>query len=336
MTETYNISDLAPWSEGEGKPGKGPPGQGKGKPGGGKAGTGEQQPQRKPGEGFTMKDIDDNARRIMKEVENKKDVGKDRQKERGAESHGDQDLESGNPGGAGKNGEYEIDYTKVRPTYSWQAIIDRFVSSAHPLQQETYSKPARRAATGVDLLQKTGAAAVKPGEREAEHEDVALAFVVDSSGSMTGSMSRVYSNIASLLNKNEFAKSDFLIIRFSGEYDMHKGNFVENKAATISKVTDQPSVYNTTVQKVFTTHFGAGTDFSGECVTQIASAMKLGYNVLIFSDSDIVHAQNFGGLMLLIKLDPHKVFVIFNNRDTYLAARQTPGMVNTPNISHLS
>lgn len=279
-----------------------------------------------------VKDIDANAKRIKDDMEKGKE-STERKKETGqSEMPAD---EKGQPGGKGPNGSHEIDYSKIQPTFNWRTLIKRFVATAIPRPLETYAKPHRRSATGASMMQQTGSSAIKPGEKLSDHADVNLAFVIDSSGSMSSAIGTVYANVASLLKQPVFAKSDFLVMRFSGDYDIHKGNFARNKAAKIATVDEKPRAYNTTVQSVFTTHFGAGTDFSGECVNQIATAMKLGYNVMIFSDSDILASSNLKGLMALIKQAPQKVFVIFDSRDTYIRARQTPGMVATPNITHL-
>ena len=282
----------------------------------------------------TDKDIDANAKRIKNDIEKGKDAGKDdRNKEKGQDQN-DQSAK-GDPGGAGANGSTEIDYSKVRPTFNWRSLIKRFVATATPRSEETYAKPHRRSATGAGIMQQTGASAIKPGEKLSDHVDVNLAFCIDSSGSMSGAIASVYSNIAALLKNPVFSKSDFLIMRFSGSFDLHKGNFARNKAAKISNVAEKPRKYETTVQSVFTTHFGSGTAFSAECVGQLAAALNLGYNIMIFSDSDIVHAQNLAGLLALIKQAPQKVFVIFDCRETYIAARSAPGMITTPNMTHL-
>jgi hypothetical protein len=279
-------------------------------------------------------DIDANAKRISKDMEKGKDTSKEEREKEAGQGNAPSDK-SGKPGGAGANGSQEIDYSKIRPTFNWRTLIKRFVSTATPRSEETYAKPHRRSATQASIIQQRGAAAIKPGEKMSEHLDVNLMFVIDSSGSMSSAITSVYSNVAALLKQPVFTKSDFLIMRFSGDYDLHKGNFVKNKAAKIATVADKPRVYNTTVQSVFTTHFGSGTAFSGACVDQVSEALKLGYNVLIFSDSDIVDPSNLKGLMALIKQAPQKVFVIFDSRDTYVACRKAPGMVSTPNISHL-
>lgn len=281
----------------------------------------------------TTDEIDENAKRIRDDMEKGKD-SKDRAKESG-QSQLPSDGPSSEPGGKGANGSQEIDYSKIQPTFNWRTLVKRFVATAKPRPLETYAKPHRRSATGASMMQQTGSSAVKPGEKMADHSDVNLAFVIDSSGSMSTAIASVYANISSLLKQPVFSKSDFLIMRFSGDYDIHKGNFAKNKAAKVQNVAEKPKVYNTTVQSVFTTHFGAGTDFSGECVNQISAALSLGYNVMIFSDDDILYSSNIKGLMALIKQAPQKVFVIFDNRDTYIRARQTPGMVTTPNITHL-
>ena len=294
----------------------------------------EEGKKGKPAEdakGKSAQDIDKNADRVNDEVSQSNDS--DTPVEPGQGQAGANEGEG--EGDGNKRADQEIDYKKVTPAYSWQAIAKKFVASAQPKPIETYSKPHRRAATSADMIAQTGAGAIKPAEKPSEHADVTLMFVVDSSGSMSQAIAMAYANIASLLKQPAFKKSDVIITRFSSDFDMHKGNFASNKAAPVTDVREKPKNYTTTVNAIFNSHMGYSTNFAGKLVEQIMAAMKMKYNVLIFSDSDIFYGKNLDNLKAVIAASPKQVFVLFDKRETYIRYRQTPGAVVTPNISHM-
>ncbi len=288
----------------------------------------------KDAKGKNANDIDKNAKRVNDNVETSNDANT-------AKPSGDEGGGKGGQGGEGngtgnKDANQKIDYTKIQPSFNWQSIAKRFVASATPKPVETYSKPHRRGATSADLIAQTGAGAIKPAEKPSDSVDVTLMFVVDSSGSMNDAIAKAYSNIAGLLKQPAFKNSDCIVARFSSDYDLHKGNFAKNKAAKVNNVTEKPRVYNTTMQSVFNSHMGYSTSFSGKLVDEILNAIKMKYNVLIFSDSDIfTSGANLNGLKTVIATAPRNVFVLFDKRETYERWRSTPGTVTTPNISHM-
>lgn len=301
------------------------PGQGEGK-------TGSQAGSVTSAKGKSAKDIDKNAERVAKEVEGGKDADKPK-------DSGDGDPADSKDGGEGavgsKEANQEIDYSKAAPSMNWAQIAKKFVGTASPKTQETYASPHRRNATSAVMVAQSGAGAIKPAEKQAEHVDVTLMFVVDSSGSMSAAVARAYSNIAALLKQPQFRKSDCIIARFSSNYDLHKGNFAKDKAAKVNSVLDKPTKYETTCTAVFNSHMGYSTNFHGQLVEEIVAAIGKKYNVLIFSDSDIfTGSENFNNLKMLVAKFPRNVFVLFDKAETYQRYRKMGGPP-TPNTSHM-
>ena len=300
------------------------PGQEEGKSGATKDSLGNAK-------GKSVKDIDKNAERVEKEVEGGKDADPNAQAE--GEGKGGGKGQEGADGSKAAN--QEIDHTKIAPSMNWASVAKKFVGSASPKTQETYASPHRRNATSAVTVAQTGAGAIKPAEKMSEHIDISLMFVVDSSGSMSEAVARAYSNIAALLKQPQFKKSDCIIARFSSNFDLHKGNFAQNKAAQVQHVNDKPKKYETTVSAVFNSHMGYSTNFFGELVDNIVAALGMKYNVLIFSDSDIfTGTENFKNLKMLIAKYPRNVFVLFDKQSTYVTYRKAGGPP-TPNVSHM-
>ena len=61
-------------------------------------------------------------------------------------------------------------------------------------------------------------------------------------------------------------------------------------------------------------------------------ALKIGYNIIICTDEDILSGQNLVNFQKLVKTAPKNVFVIFNNLKAYQAARAAG--VTTGNMSN--
>lgn len=229
-----------------------------------------------------------------------------------------------------------IDYTKVTPRYNWKELIKQFIYSKARTFEETYAKPNKRGVTTADMVRQVGAGAIKPSDKISDLKDLHLMFVVDSSGSMSSEIEAAYSNIANLLNVPTLKKTKSIVCRFSNDFEMYKGNFSSDKAAKITDVNEEPTSMSISYRTIFNSHFGGSTNFSVGLSEQIHDAINKKYNVMIFTDSDIfTDKSNLDNLSNLMKSCPKNVFLIFNDRETYVRWRSTPGTVSIQNISHM-
>lgn len=296
---------------------------------GNQQGKGEEVPG-----GITEKDIDKNGKQVEGQIERGKDTGKE---EREAKTKADAEKQKSEQPGLEKQKlePGEVDYTKVTPTFNWQTLVRRFIASAKPRYEETYSKPNRRAATGLEIARQRGAAAVKPAEKVMDHSDSSLAFVFDSSGSMSSVITTVFSNAMNLLKQPAFRKSDSLVYKFSGGHEIFRVNFSTNIAYKVAQPLDKKPVAKMKTTDVFNQHYGAGTVFDQALSGDISVAIKKKFNVIFFLDSDIMWGENLVHFLALLKSAPRNIFVIFDTRNTYIQFRQQTGIA-TPNITHFT
>ena len=225
-------------------------------------------------------------------------------------------TKSGRPGN-GSGGAKEFDYSKVRPTFTWKKLLDKMIVDMSSTTEETYQRPNRRNITGVHLSAQMGAAAMKPGEVPLENA-LKLGFVVDSSGSMLHALTTVYSNLNNLLKTHEAArKSDFFLLKFDSSHQIFKCNFQKSSAFKIETLDlKAKSTENVGLQKAFTTTTSGGTVFDGAVVHDVEVLLRKKFNVLIMSDSDILHGQNFENFARLLNQHNH-LFVILEDRETF-------------------
>lgn len=229
----------------------------------------------------------------------------------------------------------KIDYSKIEPKYSWTAIIKQFVSTATPKTEESYQKPSRRALSSIYTAAQIGAGAMKPGEVSIETREAKLGVIIDSSGSMSNIIETVYSNLNNLFSRNMVLQNtEFTLIKFSDNHKIYKGIFKSNKAGLVNDINDKPTL-SLNLKSVFNEHAGNATNFTPKLASDLSVMIKKGYNILIFSDADIVFGNNFNELMGLFKIAGGKIFLVFDSKETYIKFREAAKMT-TPNISYFS
>lgn len=340
--------------EGKGQPGQ--PGQPrKGKPGEGEE-EGEGQPGQ-PGEGEEGKEGEDGKPsgssedpweqidKQHKKVEEKMKAGRDLEGDEAdkiakeQQKKASEEASKGSQGGRGRGQDRDetLDYSKIQPKHNWQTLLKMFLFSAKDETEETYQKPSRRSISGLHTARQIGAGAVKPGENILDAKEIKLACIIDSSGSMGGIIATMYANITNLLKSNAvLASSLFTLIKFSDGYEFFKGVFKDNVCTTVNNVLEKPKKFDKKMDEVFKQHYGSVTNFTPQLTSKIEILLKDGYNVVIFSDSDLANGANADELKRLIGLKlKGKVFVMFDSRDSYIQFRQY-AKLSTPNITYIT
>ena len=303
-----------------GEPGE--PGEGEGKP---SSGSGEPKEGDKGDDknGDIFDEMDKNNEDIEKKIGGGKEVSSEDKAEK---PDPNKPMTNGSGAGEGRGGRggkgdgdgSKFDYSKVRPTFTWKKLLDRMITDASTSSEETFQKPHRRNITGVHLAQQTGAGAMKPGEVPLENE-LKLGFVVDTSGSMTGVVPTIYSNIENLLKTKQNASAkEFYLIKFSGNHYIYKCNYKANRYRQLAAVDDKSAkMREGSVKELFSKHIGAATNFTDEMTADIELLAKKKYNILIMSDSDILYDENFANVKKLVT-EQKNVFFILDSRDTFI------------------
>jgi hypothetical protein len=302
--------------QGEGEPGEG----------GGKSQPSDGEPKDKKdessdGDGDIFDELDKNNEDIEKKISGGKEIDKEEdapKPEQKSSTPGQGNGKGGRSGGRDGEGT-KFDYSKIRPTFTWKKLLTKMVTDANSATEETFQKPHRRNITGVHLAQQTGSAAMKPGEIALDN-DIKMGFVVDSSGSMTSVIDKVYANLHSLMkSKSNVRKSEFFLIKFSGSHHIYKCNFTQDKYKELSSVFDKSKEEKSgSVKELFSKHIGSSTNFGSQLTHEIDQLARKKFNLLIMSDSDILYGENFENIKKLIT-EHRNVFVILDSRQTFEA-----------------
>ncbi len=335
-----------------GGPEQNPPPGGSGKPGepgeeegnqksDSEDGEGEEEGEKieEIGEGSGVNAIDEQHKKTEERLKAGKDLSRKEANEKAKEDEiARREKEAAQKGGRGKGSDAnpsEVDYSKIQPKFNWNQIIKMFIASAGEEVEETYQKPSRRSISGIHTARQTGAGAMKPGENVLDAKEVKLAFVIDSSGSMSSIIATMYANIANLLKSNaRLSNALFTIIKFSDNWHAWKGMFKSDKAVAVSNVLEKPTRFDGKMSVIFKQHYGSVTNFSADLRENIQKLIKDKYNILIFSDSDVSSGDNMKELVELIKTPGGKVFIIFDTRSSYLEFRKNSGF-STQNITYI-
>lgn len=284
---------------------------------------------------LTNEDIDEMGKENEEAVDEdreRKEPGEDEGKGK-AEGEGAGSGSSGGRGGGRNPKSRGVDYNKVMPRFNWKTLVDKFIKSGLSRTEETYSKPARRSVTTIDVARQVGAAAIKPAQRPLDMSDAKLMFILDNSGSMSSAVATVIANIKRLLSQPMFRKATILSLKFSNSAELYKVNVGRNVAGQIAEPSDNPKQWNLKADDVIATSIGGATTISSKMVQQVIAALKMGYNVILFSDSDVSYGDNLKYVVQMVKAAPAQMYVVMDDRNSWIRFRKESG-INTPNITY--
>lgn len=226
------------------------------------------------------------------------------------------------------------------PAYPWRQIVKLFVGS-QTSPETTYARPSPRNATNIEIMRQTGSAALKPGERMVEEGIFKLLIVFDTSGSMSQTVPQALSEVSALLKKFSGSIDPIIgICYFATNSKFFAANIKKNKAWEISSVKDLSKPVPATSQMdldVLLSSYATGmTNFSDTLASQLLQACASGFNVLMFSDTDMLDTNNWKNFLSLAT-SPHrkKFFFIADSSYTFNRIIETMGGIKPNNFGHL-
>jgi len=306
--------------DGEGAPGGEPKPPGQGKP------ASDQEPE-----------IDIDA--IHKEVEDKlarrEEIGSEEElKQKDQSVHGAGPKSTGQPGtgGAMDLQSREAEIMRIKPKFNWKTLIKNLVTASVPQTDVTYAKPSRRAVTGIAIAAQTGAGALKPGEKVLEEHKARLVFVFDTSGSMGAEVTRVMAEVRNLLKQLGKQNVDMGVVFFAGDHKSFVVNMGTDTYAQVNEITDigKPVPKGETkkgYRHVFSLQASGGTDFTVKISNELSVLAAQGYNILLFSDLDIVSGGNFANVKHIWQAHKDKLFLVAVDEPTFKTACNLLGVV---------
>lgn len=209
------------------------------------------------------------------------------------------------------------------PVFDWRTIISQFVKTTPPPGDPSYLRPDPRSATQTHMGSQLGVAPVKPGILKGEPSKFKLLMVFDSSGSMSEDIEKALAETNNLIQKQfKNINAQIGIIFYSDRAILKAGNLSKDEFWNISNLSElgkspQPSVTKETLKDILGQKTTGGTIFTSGLASQIGGAAAAGYNVIMFSDKDILWDNNFKNFQSLIAAHRTKIFFIAVDLDTY-------------------
>lgn len=293
-------------------------------------GPGNGQPGDGPPGGAPDADID--LDKVHKEVEDKlarrEEIGSEEEfKEKDETVKGPGSKSTGTPGqgGALDLGSRDKEILEIKPKFNWKTLIKNLVTSSVPQTDVTYAKPSRKAVTGISIAAQTGAGALKPGEKVLEESKAKLVFVFDTSGSMYSEVPRVMSEVRNLLKQLGKSHLEMGVVFFAGQDKSFVVNMGADSYAKVPQIADiSKPVAKQDLKKgyrtVFTLGATGGTEFTKKMSDQLVQLASEGYNILVFSDLDIVASDNFANFKWLWQSHKEKTFLVAVDEATFKSA----------------
>jgi Putative metallopeptidase domain len=328
------MSDLDEHGEpGGGEPSQGQPGEsqpGESKPGESKPGDA------KPGQAAPSQDD------IHKDVENKmgkrKEIGSDQEVQDAEKSKQNSKAAQGpgQAGSPGKSGMSDLEsraneIANIKPRMPWRALLRKMLSSSASALSPSYAKPARRSVTGITVAARLGAAAVKPGEKVIEEKHNKVCLVFDTSGSMWDNVPRILKEAQTLLGLLGKSKFPVGVIFFAGYAEYYEINLGANTWVKVNSAQDMgktmPKNANRNYMELLSKGASGGTDFSSTLASNLTQLASQGYNIMIFSDSDMFAPHNWERLSELWSKHKANVFFVAESVETWKQAVQKLGQV---------
>ena len=325
----FDISDVElvqPQNQGKGPPGDGPPEDGPP----GDAPPKDGPPGNGPGTTPTQDEIQKDIEKKMagrQEVGTEQDVEKARQEQHARSQAG----KAGAPGSSGMDKLTDVT-TLIGSTEprNWKQLLKEMVISSVPHKKPSYAKPSRKAVVGASIAAQIGAGAMKPGQKTLEEPERKLCLVFDTSGSMQSTILHVMKLVPSLLEQANVSRYPLGVIFFAGDAEYYTVNIGENWYAQVNDFTkvgspvpkaDQNKPYG----KMFTMRGGGGTVLSPTIADQCGVLASKGFNIVLFSDRDVLVGENWQVFSSMLLAHKRNVFFIASDKETWAEACKMAG-----------
>lgn len=236
-------------------------------------------------------------------------------------------MMSGDNTGTGKNSAdgnpYSLGERQYKPKMNWKAMLKKMVPSG-VIENETYSKPSRRTTSSMVTVAQTGAGVVKPGIKEEDSDKRGLCFVLDNSGSTMDKIGAMQNDIMMLMQKEAKKINGIMyVMKFSNDAHYFKIDIKKKKYARITDVaefvdTGKSSVKcDRPVSELFKSSYGGGTELTAKITMAVKTLFTQRFNVVLFSDSDIVGGNNSTQLKQIYNAGKKQLALIGCDKNDY-------------------
>lgn len=272
-----------------------------------------------PGTGDVWDEIEDRHREVESNMAKDKQVDDVNELGRKKASGTEKMKKSGSPG-KDRGAIVEVDWKSITPTFNWKTILKELITSTAKKVEETRRKPPRRVATGISVGAQVGSYALPASEVPLDEDEFKLLLILDSSGSMMEPMPIIFAEMDRLLKSANKQMSNLRLIRFSDTHAIYDINFKKKSTARISTHGEKPTKWEHNLENLMTTSTSGGTVFTEKIFEETAAMVKDGYNVILFTDDDIVSGDNGAVFRKMYNTFKREFWSIFADQGSYARA----------------
>jgi hypothetical protein len=236
-------------------------------------------------------------------------------------------MMSGENNGTGKNSAdgnpYALAERQYKPKMNWKQLLKKMVPSGL-IQTETYAKPSRRTTSSMVSIAQTGSGVVKPGTKEESSDKRGLCFVLDNSGSTMDKIGEMQNDIMMLMAKEaKKINGTMYVLKFSNDVHYFKVDIKRKKYARITDVEDFIKTGTSNIKcdqpikSLFRSSYGGGTELTAKITMAVKTLFAQKFNVILFSDSDIVAGHNGSQLKQIFKAGKKQLALIGCDKTDY-------------------
>ena len=211
-----------------------------------------------------------------------------------------------------KISQHKIQY---RPTMDWSQLVRLFTTVANSTEN-TRTKITGKSATAAAIGHEQGATAMPPAQRKIL-DGIKLVTVFDTSGSMSGYVSRMLSEVQTLvLDQTPNIMGQIGVAYYADNYVTYALDVQEDIAWPISNLTvleSNPRVDRSTAMskdQLLSSFASGGTTFSPAIATQLIQMGNKGYNVLLGTDRDILWKDNWANFVSVFNALRGRLFMV--------------------------
>lgn len=222
--------------------------------------------------------------------------------------------------------------TEYKPTYNWSQILKKLLPSSSKVEEFSYSTISRKTISSLHQLKDTGISSSKPGIISIEDDKKGIFFIIDNSGSVFSELQKIHKDILALINKNKTNLIDMYVIKFDTKFSFFKLDLSKNSYGEIYNIDnflnnkyESPKPLGGIINLFTDDKWGGGTIFSSKIVEISLKLWKENYNVILFSDTDIIYEKsNLENLENLSKQFSRRKdsFAIITNKKSYKDFKQ--------------
>lgn len=197
----------------------------------------------------------------------------------------------------------------------WSQLVRLFTTVANSTEN-TRTKITGKSATAAAIGHEQGATAMPPAQRKIL-DGIKLVTVFDTSGSMSGYVSRMLSEVQTLvLDQTPNIMGQIGVAYYADNYVTYALDVQESIAWPIPNLTvleSNPRVDKSTamsMDQLLSSFASGGTTFSPAIATQLIQIGNKGYNVLLGTDRDILWKDNWANFVSVFNALKGRLFMV--------------------------